>query len=75
MSEKTSEFLSDIARKVAESDAQANADLADIMAGRPYKRKKVDPKAEGADKAPAAEKKPRAKRAPAKKRPVVSADE
>ena len=74
MSEKTDEFLSEIQRKVAASDAQANSDLADIMAGRPYKRRVVKAEAATGD-APAPAKKPRAKRAPAKKRPAVSDDE
>ena len=68
MSETGSEFLTEIARKVAASDAKADADLADILAGRPYKRRTPPaPKAGAVEAAPAAPKKPRAKRAPAKK--------
>ncbi len=70
MSETTSDFLSELAKKIAVSDAKADAELADILAGRPYK-KRAAPKAEAAEgevekKAPAV-RKPRAKRAPAKK--------
>ena len=74
MTEKANEFLSEIAKKVAASDAQANSDLADIMAGRPYKRRVVKADAVTGD-APVPAKKPRAKRAPAKKRPAVSAED
>ncbi len=74
MTEKPNEFLSEIAKKVAASDAQANADLADILAGRPYKRRVVKAEEATGDK-PVPVKKPRAKRAPAKKRPAVSADD
>ena len=72
MPETGNEFLSEIARKVAASDAKADADLADILAGRPFK-KTVAPKAEGsAENAAPAPKKPRAKRAaPKKKRPAT----
>jgi hypothetical protein len=73
MTDKTSEFLSEIQRKVAASDAQANSDLADIMAGRPYKRRVVKAEAATGD-APAPEKKPRAKRAP-RKRPAASSED
>ncbi|MEP7292264.1 MAG: hypothetical protein ABI835_10790 [Chloroflexota bacterium] len=72
MSETGSNFLSDMARRVADSDAKADAELADILAGRPYKKRPTAPKA-AADgsvpekKAPAP-RKPRAKRAP--KKPV-----
>jgi hypothetical protein len=69
MTDKANEYISEIQRKVAESDAQANANLADIMAGRPFKRHAPAPKAEGEAKAAPAAKKPRAKRV-AKKRPV-----
>jgi hypothetical protein len=74
MTDVANDYISEIQRKVAASDAQANADLADIMAGRPYKRQTPKPKAETADGTPAAEKKPRAKRAP-KKRPPINDDE
>jgi hypothetical protein len=71
MSEITSDFLSELARKIAISDAKADAELADIMAGRPYKKRAAAPEPasdQGATekKAPAA-RKPRAKRTPAKK--------
>lgn len=70
MSETPSDFLSDLARRIAVSDAKADAELADIMAGRPYKKRPAPQAAseEGAPekKAPVA-RKPRAKRAPAKK--------
>ena len=69
MTDVANDYISEIQRKVAASDAQANADLADIMAGRPYKRHTPAPKAE-VEGAPAPAKKPRAKRAPAKKRPA-----
>ena len=71
MSETTSDFLSELARKIAISDAKVDAELADIMAGRPYKKRAVAP-APASDqgaaekKAPAA-RKPRAKRTPTKK--------
>jgi len=68
MSEPKSDFLAEIAQKVAASDAKADADLADILAGRPFKRTHA-PKAE-APEAPAAPKKARARRAPAKKKPT-----
>ena len=70
MSETGSTFLSDIARRVADSDAKADAGLADILAGRPYKKRTPAPKAaaEGGvpEKKVAAPRKPRAKRAPKK---------
>lgn len=70
MSETANEFLSEIAKKVAASDAKADADLADILAGRPYKKRIAAPKAEAGTVAKtAAPRKPRAKRAPAKKKP------
>ena len=76
MSETGNEFLSEIARKVAVSDAKADADLADILAGRPYKKRIAAPKpaapTDGSEPAP---KKPRAKRAPAKKKPVNHDDD
>ena len=76
MSETGNEFLSEIAKKVAASDAKADADLADILAGRPYKKRIAAPKpaapTDGSEPAP---KKPRAKRAPAKKKPVVRDDD
>ena len=69
MSETGNEFLSEIAKKVAASDAKADADLADILAGRPYKKRIAPPKAEASkNESEAAPKKPRAKRAPAKKK-------
>ncbi|HVU12627.1 MAG TPA: hypothetical protein VHD90_15190 [Phototrophicaceae bacterium] len=65
------EFLAEIARKVAASDAKADADLADILAGRPFHRSHP-PKAETeANTAPPAPRKPRAKRAPAKRKPAT----
>lgn len=71
MSETANEFLSEIAKKVAASDAKADADLADILAGRPYKKRIPAPKAAApADGQPAPAKKPRARRAPAKKKPA-----
>lgn len=71
MSETANEFLSEIAKKVAASDAKADADLADILAGRPYKKRIAAPKtAAPSDGSPAPVKKPRAKRAPAKKKPA-----
>ena len=69
MSDTGSEFLSEIARKVAASDAKADADLADILAGRPFKRTVV-PKAETPE-TPTPAKKPRARRAPVKRKPTV----
>lgn len=72
MTDKANEYISEIQRKVAESDAQANANLADILAGRPFKRH-APPKAENGVTAAPVPKKPRAKRAP-KKRPVSSED-
>ena len=68
------EFLAEIARKVAASDAKANADLADILAGRPFHRAHP-PKTEATDGETAvAPKKPRARRAPVKKKPAVAND-
>ena len=68
MANQASEFLSSLAQKVADSDAKANADLADIMAGRPFK-KQAAPKAASAAPADApAAKKPRARRKPAAKK-------
>ncbi len=60
------EFLAGIAAKVAASDAKADADLADILAGRPLKKRTTAPKAAAA---PAegdqpVVKKPRARRKP-----------
>ncbi len=75
MSETENEFLSEIARKVAVSDAKADADLADILAGRPYKKRLAAPKPAAAEDSGEAPKKPRAKRAPAKKRRVSDDDE
>jgi hypothetical protein len=75
MSETENEFLSEIARKVAVSDAKADADLADILAGRPYKKRIAAPKPETPKDPSAAPKKPRAKRAPAKKKRVSNDDE
>ena len=75
MSETGNVFLSEIARKVAVSDAKADADLADILAGRPYKKRIAAPKPAPADGSEPAPKKPRAKRAPAKKKPVVRDDD
>ncbi len=69
MSDTGSEFLSEIARKVAASDAKAAADFADIMAGRPYKRTTKPKTTEEATAAAAAPRKPRAKRTP---KPKVS---
>ena len=72
MSETANEFLSEIAKKVAASDAKADSDLADILAGRPYKKRITAPKAAAtADGQPAPAKKPRARRAPAKKKPAA----
>jgi hypothetical protein len=68
MSDTANEFLSEIAKKVAASDAKADADLADILAGRPYKKRIAAPKAESAaPKEKPAPRKARPKRAP--KRP------
>jgi len=75
MSETGNEFLSEIAKKVAASDAKADADLADILAGRPYKKRIPAPKAEATAETSETPKKPRAKRATAKKKKVVSDDE
>lgn|GEM_PF-3945365 len=71
MSETTSDFLSELARKIAISDAQVDAELADIMAGRPHKKRAAAPQA-ASDEAPSEKKapatrKPRAKRTPAAK--------
>jgi hypothetical protein len=63
MSETGNEFLSDIARRVAAIDAQADAEIADIMAGRPFHRRVKSAKAEAGGE-PAPVKKPRAKRQP-----------
>ena len=75
MSETENEFLSEIARKVAVSDAKADADLADILAGRPYKKRIAAPKPAAAEGSTAAPKKPRAKRAPVRKKRVSDDDE
>ena len=61
MSDIGSEFLAEIARKVAASDAQADADLAAILAGRPYHRRVAKPKPEPGE-TPAPVRKPRARR-------------
>lgn len=65
MSETTSEFLSDLAERIKASDAKLNAELADIMAGRPYKKRAAPQENQAANpvekKAPAV-RKPRAKR-------------
>lgn len=70
MSDHQSDFLARLAQRVADSDAQVDADLADIKAGRPFKRREAPPKAKAARKPaakdPAAPKKPRAKRKPKK---------
>jgi hypothetical protein len=73
MSDTGNEFLSEIARKVAASDAKADADLADILAGRPFKRT-FAPEAETPQKPPVA-RKPRAKRAPARRKPAAHSDD
>ncbi len=65
MSDQASEFLAEIARKVAASDAKADADLADILAGRPFKRTHA-PKA-GTPETEAPPKKPRARRTTTRK--------
>ena len=71
MSETTTDFLSDLARRIAISDAKVDAELADIMAGRPYKKRVVEPKADSstsaAEKKAPAVRKPRAKRTPTAK--------
>jgi hypothetical protein len=61
MTNSGTDFLADLAQRVAASDAQADAELADILAGRPFKKRAPKPKAD-AEAAPAAPKKPRAKR-------------
>ena len=79
MTETSSDFLSSMAARIAASDAKADAELAEIMAGRPYKKRavKADPETDGTEKkaparsastrkAPATPRKPRAKRAPTK---------
>ncbi|MFN8450108.1 MAG: hypothetical protein U0521_16375 [Anaerolineae bacterium] len=63
MSDTGSDFLAEIARKVAASDAKADADLADILAGRPYHRR-VDKAKTAPDDDSAPAKKPRARRQP-----------
>jgi hypothetical protein len=67
MSETGSEFLTEISRKVAAIDAQADAEIADILAGRPFQRRVQKAKAE-AGEAAAPAKKPRAKRQPKAKK-------
>ncbi len=64
MPNSANEFLADIAAKVAASDAKADADLADILAGRPLKKRTPAPKeAEAGTKQPVA-RKPRTRRKP-----------
>jgi len=69
MTNSGSEFLSELAQRVAASDAQADAELADILAGRPFKKRTPKPKPVSADAAAitAAPKKPRARRKPTAK--------
>lgn len=65
MPETTSDFLSDLAERIKASDAKLNAELAEIMAGRPYKKRAAPQETQDVNpaekKAPAA-RKPRAKR-------------
>lgn len=65
MPNSANEFLAEIAAKVAASDAKADADLADILAGRPLKKRTPAPTTdeEGSTR-PAAARKPRARRKP-----------
>jgi hypothetical protein len=65
MPNSANEFLAEIAAKVAASDAKADADLADILAGRPMKKRTPAPKAaaEAGTSQPVA-RKPRARRKP-----------
>ena len=64
MPNTANEFLADIAAKVAASDAKADADLADILAGRPLKRRTPKKPVETGEPVVAAAKKPRARRKP-----------
>lgn len=65
MSDTQSDFLSRLAQRVADSDAQAAAAFADIMAGKPFKKRDAPPKPK-AEKKSTTPKKPRAKRKPKK---------
>lgn len=74
MSKTAGEYLADIAAKVAESDAKADAELADILAGRTHKKRAPAAPAAAASTAPAV-KKPRARRKPAAKRATADENE
>jgi len=64
MSKTVSEFVAEIAERAAASDAKAAADFADIMAGRPFKKRPLTKAAMEAEPPPPTKKprKPRAKR-------------
>ena len=64
MTKTVSEFVAEITAKAAISDAHAAADFADIMAGRPFKRRFPAHSAPESEMLPKVKKprKPRAKR-------------
>ena len=64
MPNSANEFLAEIAAKVAASDAKADADLADILAGRPLKKRTPASKPAEASTSKPTARKPRARRKP-----------